>query len=108
MKTKILLFGIALVFLSSLAMGAEVSQGKCIKYDREQNIVVIEEYNTNFSKEYPYGRPTGQVSTFRTDKAKIGILPSPGDILRIAYQVKGTERLALKIMNVSKQDLRSK
>jgi hypothetical protein len=36
----------------------------------------------------------------------IGIPPEAGDVLRIAYDVKGTDRVALRVMNVTKQDLR--
>jgi hypothetical protein len=47
-------------------------------------------------------------NTYKIDKAKVGMTPQVGDILRIAYTIKGTERQALKVMNVSKQDLRKK
>jgi hypothetical protein len=48
------------------------------------------------------------VNEYLIDKALVGIPPEPGDILRIAYEVRGTDRVALKVMNVSKQDLRKK
>lgn len=90
------------------AIAAEVSQGKCISYDREGKLITIEEYDTNFSRDYPYGRPTGERSQFDISRARIGIPPKPGDILRISYIVKGTERVAIKVMNVSQQDLMKK
>jgi hypothetical protein len=31
-----------------------------------------------------------------------------GDILRIAYEVKGKERMAVRVMNITKQDLMKK
>ena len=40
--------------------------------------------------------------------ALIGMEPTAGDILRIAYDVKGAEKIAIRVMNVSKQDLRKK
>ena len=89
-------------------LAAEVSQGKCSAYDKDAKNITIEEYNINFSKQNPYGEPTGVMSTYSVSGALIGIPPEPGDILRIAYDVKGTERVAIKVMNVSKQDLRKK
>jgi hypothetical protein len=110
MKTRSLSCLVILVLLMGLAsvsMGAEVSQGKCVHYTAGQS-VTLEEYDLNISKESPYGEPTGAVVTFNVEKAIIGIPPEAGDVLRIAYDVKGTERVALKVMNVSKQDLRKK
>lgn len=111
MKNKVLLCLVSLIvilFSASLVTAAEVSQGRCIKYDKENNLVTIEEYNINFSKEYPYGHPTGKESVFNVETALIGIEPEPGDIVRIAYDVKSAENVALRVMNVSKQDLRKK
>jgi len=87
---------------------AEVAQGKCLEYDQEKKELTIQEYNTEFSKEMPYGKPTVAVSKFDVSDAKIGIVPQPGDILRIAYKANGKAKKALKVMNVSKQDLRKK
>jgi hypothetical protein len=90
------------------AAGAEVSQGKCVSYDQDSKLITIEEYDIQFSKEYPYGQPTGVTSVFNVAQAMIGIAPAPGDILRLAYTVSGSEKMALKVMNVSKQDLMKK
>lgn len=96
------------LFIVSYAWAAEVSQGRCTGYDVQGKVITIEEYDTRFSSEYPYGRPTGVLSTFNVTEAMIGITPEPGDILRLAYIVKGEEKSALRVMNVSKQDLRKK
>jgi hypothetical protein len=69
-------------------------------------MLVLEEYDTNFSTENPYGTPTGIMSEFDVAKAKIGIKPEPGDILRIVYTDQSGQMKALKVMNVSKQNLR--
>jgi hypothetical protein len=111
MTQKIVFCLVALLvvaFSASGVLGAEVSQGKCVKFDKEKKAITIEEYDINFSKECPYGQPTGVESVYDVSKAQIGIPPEPGDVLRIAYDVKGTDRLAHKVMNVSKQDLRKK
>lgn len=68
----------------------------------------MEEYDTVFTKAMPYGHPTGIVSEFDCRTAKIGLRPEPGDILRIAYEIQGDRKVALKVMNVSKQDLHQK
>jgi len=111
MKNKVLLYSIPLlliVFMCSFAMAAEVSQGKCIQYDKEKKMITIEEYDLNFSEENPYGQSTGQTSDYDVSTALIGLTPEPGDVLRIAYKIKGQDRVALKVMNVSKQDLKKK
>ncbi len=112
MKSKMLLWAVMLICMASLSAGyaaaSEVSQGKCLLVDGEKKVITIEEYDIQFSKENPYGRPTGVESSYDVSSAKIGIAPEPGDILRLAYVVKGSEKVALKVMNVSKQDLRKK
>lgn len=94
--------------LAGASLANEVAQGKCLGYDKNTNIVKVEEYDTNFSKEAPYGRSTGIVSDFNVTGAKIGIPPEAGDVLRIAFALDGTVKKATKVMNVSKQDLRKK
>jgi hypothetical protein len=99
---------ILILCLAAPAMAAEVAQGKCINYDTGKKTVTIEEYDTNFSPEHKYGSPTGKQSVFDISHALIGILPQVGDILRIAYDVKGSDKIGLKVMNVSKQDIMKK
>jgi hypothetical protein len=90
------------------SFAAEVAQGKCLEYDQGKKELTIQEYNTEFSREAPYGKPMAAVSKFDVSDAKIGIVPKPGDILRIAYKANGKAKKALKVMNVSRQDLRKK
>ena len=92
----------------SLSFGAEVAQGKCVKVEKDGTVVTIEEYDTQFSKDHPYGRPTGKTSAYNFSKAEIGVPAAVGDVLRIAFVVKGNEKMAVKVMNVSKQDLMKK
>ncbi|MFH1242082.1 MAG: hypothetical protein V1689_06925 [Pseudomonadota bacterium] len=111
MKKKVSICFVSLVFTLfavSLVLAANVAQGKCISYDTQKKILIIEEYDTDFGKENPHGKPTGVQTVFNVEKALIGLTPEPGDILRIAYTVKDTEKVAIKVMNVSKQDLRKK
>lgn len=100
-----LFLGVMLFAVSAHA--GEVAQGKCLEYSKG-GILVIEEYDTNFTPEMKYGHPTGIESSFDVSKAKVGIIPEAGDILRIAYDVDGSNKKATKVMNVSKQDLRKK
>ena len=111
MKAKFFLtvlpFILALLF-SGTAAAADVAQGKCMQYDTSGKRIVLEEYNTELTKDHPYGESTGRVAVFDFANAKIGIPPEPGDILRIAYIVEDGAKRAIKVMNVSKQDLRKK
>lgn len=110
MKRTVLLGLVVLLVLAMtcLAMAGEVSQGKCISYDKEKKVIVIEDYDLNFGKDHPYGRPTGVRSSYDVSTAQVGIAPQPGDVLRIAYEAKGAQKVAIKVMNVTKQDLRKK
>jgi hypothetical protein len=108
MKSKILSCAAALIFalcLAAHAIAAGVVEGKCISYDKDKKIVVIEEYDTNFSAEHKFGKPTGKQSTYDLTGSLIGIAPNPGDIVRIAYEQKDNQRHAIRLMNVSKQDV---
>lgn len=104
----LLVIAIALGLLGLPAMAAEVSQGKCVQFDTGSKQITIESYNIQFSKEFPYGQPTGEQEIFDVSSAIIGIPPEPGDILRLAWVSKDSTKSALRIMNVSKQDLRKK
>lgn len=95
-----------LLLCAAVAVAGDVAQGKCIVFDQKGMTIEIEEYDLQFSKEHPYGQPTGKRSSYKAADAQIGILPQQGDILRIAYTLKGSERVAHKVMNVSKQDLK--
>ena len=108
---KSIIAACCLILLAALAgptAAAEVSQGKCIQYNRDMGVITIEEFDTQFSDLDPYGRPTGVEAAYDVSGAVIGITPEPGDILRLAYRVEGDQKVALRVMNVSKQDLRKK
>jgi hypothetical protein len=98
----------ATVVLAAGALASEVSQGKTVTYDEAAKTIQIEEYDTNFSDDHRYGQPTGIVSDYDLAKAKVGIPPAAGDVVRIAYDLDGERKVAIKVMNVSKQDLRKK
>ncbi len=112
MNNKIFCCVIALILALCLAAPAmadsSVAQGKCVTYDKDKKVVTIEDYDTDFTPEHKYGKAPGKQSTYDTTGALIGIVPAPGDVLRIAYDVKGDQRHAIRIMNVSKQDLMKK
>jgi len=99
---------VAVLCCASLCLGAEVAQGKCVTVEKDGTVVTIEEYDIQFSKEHPYGRPTGKTSVYDFSKAEVGVPAAVGDVLRIAFVVKGNEKIAIRIMNVSKQDLMKK
>lgn len=111
MKIRILTYVMcltALLFLCSCMNPVPVIQGKCISFNRDNNMATVEEFNTDFSPQYPYGQSTGKQVVFNISEAVIGITPVAGDIIRVAYQMKGSHRVALRIMNVSRQDIMKK
>jgi hypothetical protein len=93
---------------ASLLLAAQVDQGKCIAYDEQKQLLTIEEYDLNFSAEHKYGKPTGKHAVYNLRDAKIGVPPAVGDVMRLSYELKGNERFAIKVMNVSKQDVMKK
>jgi hypothetical protein len=77
-----------------------VYQGKCLRFSEADR--VLELTNTQ-----PELNPIpGETAVFNLASAKVGFSPAPGDVIRVAYKVEGNSFLALKLMNVSKQDLR--
>lgn len=98
----------ASAFLAAQGYAGEVVQGKCIELNKAQDSLTIEEYDTNFSKENPYGKPTGIIFEGNIKNAKIGISPEPGDILRIVYTLDRNSKNVLKVMNITKQGLKQK
>lgn len=111
MKRNVSLIIAPLLFLLAFALpatAADVAQGKCLSYDQNAKTIVIEEYDTSKSKEHPYGKSTGKQMTFDVANALIGITPQPGDILRVAYTGGEKGKSAVRVMNVSKQDIMKK
>ncbi|MFZ5573172.1 MAG: hypothetical protein ACOZF0_22445 [Thermodesulfobacteriota bacterium] len=97
---------IVMLIMTATAMASDVVQGECIEF--KDGVIKLKEFDTHFSPEAKYGRPTEVESEYDVKEAEIGMSPEPGDILRIAYKVEGTSRVAHKVMNVSKQDLMKK
>lgn len=109
MKNIITIGIIALTLLAAAgAAASDVVQGECLFYDSAKKVVKLREYDTRISEEFRYGRPTAVESELDLTHARIGIPPEPKDILRIAYDTKGSLKVGLKVMNVSKQDLMKK
>jgi hypothetical protein len=97
---------VLMLIVAGSTWAGDVTQGRYVQNGATATVLVLEEYDTNFSKENPYGMPTGIMSEFDIAQAKIGIPPEPGDILRIVYTDQGGKMKAMKVMNVSKQNLR--
>jgi hypothetical protein len=106
MKIRIIITATMLTVLAAAVWAGEVSQGRLIASNQSPAVFTIEEYDPNFSEANPYGTPTGIISQYDVSTAKIGIRPEPGDVLRIVYEEIGNTRRAIKVMNVTKQDLR--
>ncbi|MFH0959131.1 MAG: hypothetical protein V1897_10555 [Pseudomonadota bacterium] len=112
MKKRLCLYYIGciltLIFLVTPAIAAEVAQGKTVTNDTKTKLITIEEYGLKFTPENKYGNPTGKTSVFDLSDALIGAEAVPGDIVRIAYKVVDGKNKAIRIMNVTKQDVMKK
>lgn len=100
----ILAAALALVGFAGLALAGEVFQGIAVSFDPAANKLVLK--NTEPDKNKVPKTMTEVV--FDTSIAKIGLVPAAGDKIRVAYDQKGDKLVAVKVMNVSKQDLRKK
>lgn len=94
---KLILLGVALALflaLSALVLAGEVIQGTCLAYDTEAKTITLK-------NELDQAEVVIDVS-----KAKIGMKPEAGNLLRIALHKEGDKLVAFKVMNVTKQSLR--
>jgi P pilus assembly chaperone PapD len=111
MYKRILYCFAALLLLTGLTVSAHaamVTHGKCVSYDQDKKVLTIEEFDTNYSKENKYGKSTGKQAVFDVAEALIGMTPRAGDMVRIAFQEKDGKKSAIRIMNVTRQDLMKK
>ncbi len=108
MKKKvniILVFTFISCLFPFLLYASDVIQGECIFVDFKKNVIVVEEFDTNFDSLHKYGLETGTYIEFDISDAKIAIYPEVGDILRMLYEIDDKTHKALLLMNVSKQDI---
>lgn len=114
MKSRILILFPVLIMALILACpamaapAANVAQGKVLAFDKEKHVLTIDDYNTDYTNEHRFGVSTGKQSTYDTTGSMIGIAPTVGDVVRIAFDEKDGKRHAIRIMNVTKQDLMKK
>jgi hypothetical protein len=95
------------LFISNPADAASVVQGELVSdYTTGIATIKVNEYDINITNDKPNGNPTGTITEFEISDAMIGAKPEKGNILRIAFIEEGGKKKALKIMNVTKQDLR--
>lgn len=89
----------AILFLSLTGCQQDVApvvQGPCVSIDAKAQTLVLK-------------KETDQKEiTLYISQAKVGLPPQAGDILRVAYRQKNGKNLALKVMNLTKQDLMRK
>lgn len=84
--------------------GAKVFQGACVSYDAQARRMVLKNDEPKLN---PVPKTMPQV-TFDLTGAKIGLVPGPGDRIRVAFRRRGESFVAVKVMNVTRQDLRKK
>lgn len=108
MRTKraiiILAAAAVLIGLAGPALAGDVFQGVTVSFDPQAHRMVLQNSEPDQNK-VP---KTMAVVTFDTSKSTIGLAPTPGDKVRVAYEQQGDKFMAGKIMNVTKQDLRKK
>jgi len=112
MKKRLCLYYIGcvltLLLLALPAMAAEVLQGKTVTNDLNTKMITVEEYDLKVTPQNKYGSPTGKTMVFDLSDALIGKQAVPGDIVRIAYKVVDGKNKAIRIMNVTRQDIMKK
>jgi len=101
----VVLVGLALLAASCdlfEAPASRVYQGVCISLDGDGKVLKLE--NT----EPALNGIEGEQAVFDLTEAKVGLTPEPGDTIRVAYLEKEGVYQAVKVMNVTKQNLREK
>ncbi|MCB2185245.1 MAG: hypothetical protein KQJ78_02425 [Deltaproteobacteria bacterium] len=99
---------ICLAALALLAVGvgaasaAQVFEGVCQSYDAAGQVLVLNNTQAELNK------VSDPQVTFDTSTGKVGLIPEAGDTIRVAYNLVGNKYMAVKVMNVTKQDLRKK
>ena len=79
-----------------------VYQGACLEVGDGGKTLVL-------ANSQPERNPIkGDKATFDISKAKVGLAPEVGNVIRVAYFPDKGKNLAIKVMNVTKQDLRKK
>ena len=105
---KILLLGILLAALAlstgclNQADESHVYQGACVALTDDGKTLEL-------SNSQPKLNPLkGDKAVFDISKAKVGLAPEVGNTIRVSFFVEKGKNVAIKVMNVSKQDLRKK
>lgn len=84
------------------ARDSKVYQGQVVSLGEQGKTIVL-------ANSQPKLNPVkGDTATFDLSQARVGLPPEVGNTMRIAYLKKGDRLMAIKVMNVSKQDLRKK
>lgn len=98
---------LALAFGASAALaGGKVFQGTCVSFDESKGVMVLKNDKTEKDKN-PVDKSLEEV-TFLLKDAKLGVRPTPGDKIRVAFVQDGDQFLAHKVMNVTKQNIYKK
>ena len=79
----------------------QVYQGVCVSMDAIAKTLEL------LNSEPALNPIPGERALFDLSRAKVGITPEPGDIIRVAFVNDGTTRVAHKVMNVTRQGLRN-
>ena len=81
---------------------SKVYQGACLELAADAKTLTL-------ANSEPKLNPIkGASATFDLSKAKVGLMPDKGDVIRVAYFKEKDRLMAIKVMNVTKQDLRKK
>ena len=105
------------VLAGCLILGLVLGMGGCAKEGKEESKVYQgaclamagDAKTLTLANSQPKLNPIkGESATFDLCQARVGLLPEKGDIIRVAYMPQGKRLMAIKVMNVTKQDLRKK
>ncbi len=87
---------LAIVLINACAPPSPVIQGKVISVAADgRSVVMADESNQGSAP-----------ATFDISNAEIGATPAVGDELRLVYRVQGGTNVALRVMNITRQQAR--
>jgi hypothetical protein len=89
---------VALLVAMSCVPNAPVVQGKVLSVDTGGKVIAVQDE----------ARPDGAPILIDISQAEIGAPPVPGDQVRLAYRVEGSNNIALRVMNLTQEKGRGK
>lgn len=93
MSTRTIIALLFVLVAAACIEGPAVTQGTVIQVDKAAKVLVVRDE-----------RPPNEEMTFSFAGAEVGADPSEGDLVRLAWKERGGQKVATRIMNLTRQE----